>query len=74
MSNLVFAELAMLIGGKVESIEKTYLMPEDALYDDAVYGLRIKGKNNGVVFDKVIWILSDFEGNGAGGFSIEDFV
>jgi len=82
MIDLVFAELAYLIGGKIESIEKTYPLPEDALHGDAVYGLKITVNRTevreGVLVTrkvtKVLWILSDFEGNGAGGFSIEDFV
>ena len=62
----VFGSLAMLIGGKITAIV------HDDLDGEKVYGLWIEQTKQGKKITKVFWILSDFEGNAPGGFSIEE--
>lgn len=59
-----YGELAMLLGGKITHLVHT---PEDE-DGNIFWGLQIKvGKEK-----KVIWFLSDFEGNAPGGWNIEE--
>lgn len=64
----VFGELAMLLGGNIVRVVKSF----DG--DETFYGLMIEIRNehNRITNTKVIWLLSDFEGNAPGGFSIEE--
>ena len=62
----VFGELAQLLGGKITKIV------HDDMDGEKVYGLWIEQTKQGKKITKIFWILSDFEGNAPGGFSIEE--
>ena len=69
----VFGELAQLLGGKITKIV------HDDMDGEKVYGLRIettsidpKYKSKYRKCSVILWLLSDFEGNAPGGFSIEE--
>lgn len=63
-NNAVFGELAKLLGGKI-----TYIVNDgNEDIDERFFGLQIEvGKKK-----KILWLLSDFEGNAPGGFDIEE--
>jgi hypothetical protein len=67
-NNAVFGELAKLLGGKI-----TYIVNDgNEDIDERFFGLQIEfgvGRNRK---KKILWLLSDFEGNAPGGFDIED--
>ena len=67
-NNTVFGELTKLLGGKI-----TYIVNDgNEDIDERFFGLQIEvgtGKNK---IKKILWVLSDFEGNAPGGFDIED--
>ena len=56
----------MLLGGKITYLARSG--KQDG--EEEIFGLVIKQTNGET---KTLWLLSDFEGNGAGGFSIEPY-
>ena len=66
MNNRILGELARLLGGEITGLARS----GKEFGNDEEFGLVIKiGKET-----KTLWFLSDFEGNGPGGFAIEDYV
>lgn len=67
MNHAVLGELARLIGGRVTRLIRTKEQP-----DMEIFGLEIKVTSptrEPETFN--LWFLADFEGNGPGGFAIE---
>ncbi len=65
MENPTLNALSPLVGAKIIGLSRT----GETGSDDEIFGLDIVMPNGE---KKILWLLSDFEGNGPGGFSIED--
>ena len=66
MRNSQIGSLARLLEGRISGLARSG--QQDG--DDEFFGLVITDENDN---RKVLWFLSDFEGNGAGGFQIVDY-
>lgn len=69
LTHPVFGQLAMLISGKVVMLARTG--KQDG--DNEFFGLVIETITHGKKERFTLWLLSDFEGNAPGGFSLEPF-
>ena len=65
-TNFYLEKLAVLAGGTVIGTVRSGV---DETFGDEYFGLKIKG-NDGKA--KVLWLLSDDEGNGPGSFEIAE--
>lgn len=65
MENSNLKALAPLVGAKIIGLSRAG-EPDS---NDEIFGLDIVMPDGE---KKILWLLSDFEGNGPGGFSIED--
>lgn len=65
MENPILNALTPLVGAKIIGLSRT----GETSSDDEIFGLDIVMPNGE---KKILWLLSDFEGNGPGGFSLED--
>lgn len=62
LDHATLGALAKLLGGKITGLARSG--KQDG--DQEIFGLIVDKK-------KVLWLFTDFEGNGPGGFSIEDY-
>jgi hypothetical protein len=67
-SNKEYGDLAMLLGGKIKELVHTEEDEEGNIF----WGITIEVKENNKKVTKVMWFLSDFEGNAPGAWEIVD--
>ena len=65
-TNFYLEKLAVLVGGTVTGAVRSGV---DETLGDEYFGLKIMGKDGKA---KVLWLLSDDEGNGPGSFEIAE--
>lgn len=67
MENVALEVLAQLLDAKIVGLARS----GECESDEEIFGLNVVLSNGE---NKTLWILSDFEGNGPGGFSLEDTI
>ena len=65
-TNFYLEQLAVIVGGTVTGTVRSGV---DETLDEEYFGLKIMGKDGK---SKILWLLSDDEGNGPGSFEIEE--